>query len=72
VSVLTFHSLTGLAKSCVKADLLIYGNIFTASGQGLSVAIKLSNKMDFNFCSCMDGFPKFSHNLKLVIQAKYI
>ena len=36
-------------KPSLKADLLIYTYIVTVSGQYLSVAIKLSNKMDFSY-----------------------
>jgi len=39
----------------VKADPLIYSNCVTASGQCLSVAIIISNKMDFNSCAYMTG-----------------
>jgi len=35
-------------KPSVKADLLIYSNCVTVSGQCLNVAIIISNKMDFN------------------------
>jgi len=49
-------------KPPVKADLLIYSNCITVSGQYWSVAIIISNKiMYFNFCACMVGFPKSSH-----------
>jgi len=47
-------------KLSVKADL-IYSNYVTVSGQYLSVAIIISNKMDFNSCAYMVGFPKSSH-----------
>ena len=42
-------------------DLTIYGYIVTVSEQCLSVAIILSNKMDFSFCVCVAGFPKSGH-----------
>jgi len=48
-------------KLSVKADLLIYSSCVTVSGQCLSVAIITSNKMDFNSCAYMVGFPKSSH-----------
>jgi len=48
-------------KPSVKADLLIYGNCVTVAGQCLSVAIVISNKMDFNSCVHMAHFPKSSH-----------
>jgi len=47
-------------KPSVKVDLLSIA-ILSLSGQCLSVAIIISNKIDFNFCACMDGFPKSSH-----------
>ena len=48
-------------KPSVKADLFIYSNCVTVSGQCLSVAIIISNKMDFNSCAYMVDFPKSSH-----------
>jgi len=47
----------GQQKALCKADLLIYGNIVTVSRQCLSVAIVLSNKMDFNFVNTWMAFP---------------
>jgi len=54
-------------KPSVKADLLIYGNCVTVSRQCLSVAIIVSNKMDFNSCAYMAYFPKSSHIYTYVI-----
>jgi len=48
-------------KPSVKADILIYSNCVTVSGYSLSVAIIISNKMDFNSCANWDSFPKSSH-----------
>jgi len=48
-------------KPSVNADLLIYGNCVTVSGQCLSVAIIISIKMDFNFYAYIAHFPKSSH-----------
>jgi len=48
-------------KPSVKADLLIYSNCVTVSGQCLSMAIIISNKMDFNSCVNWDSFSKSSH-----------
>jgi len=48
-SVLVLHDLTGSTKDSVNADLLIYSSFVTVSGQCMSVAIIISNKMDFNF-----------------------
>jgi len=50
----------------VKADLLIYSNGVTVSGQCLSVAIIISNKMDFNSCAYMVDFPKSSFIFNVV------
>jgi len=38
-----------------------YNNFVTVSGQCMTVAIIISNKMDFNFCAYMKGFHKSSH-----------
>jgi len=48
-------------KPSVKANLLIYINCVKVSRQCLSVAIIISNKLDFNSCAYMAGFPKSSH-----------
>ena len=48
-------------KPPVKADTAIYSYVITVSVQSKSVAVILSNKMDFNFCAWMVGFPKSSH-----------
>jgi len=48
-------------KPSVKVDLFIYRNCVTVSGQYLSVAIIINNKMDFNSCAYMATFPKSSH-----------
>ena len=46
-------------KLSVKADLAIYSYIVTVSGQYLSVAITLSNQMDFSYCdNIVDIFQK--------------
>ena len=47
--------------SSLTADLAIYSYIVTVSGQYLSVAITLSNKMDFSYCDNIVGFCKSSH-----------
>jgi len=59
-------ALTGLAKSrwSVKADLFIYSNIVTVSGQCLSVFIILKWIYQI-LCVYMDGFPNpvtYTHN----------
>jgi len=48
-------------KPSVKADLLIYTSFVIVSGQCMSVAITISNQMDFNSCMYMEGFCKSSH-----------
>jgi len=49
-------------RPSAKADLLIYNNSFaTLSGQCTSVAIIISNKVDFNSYAYMEGFCKSSH-----------
>jgi len=51
----------------VKADLLIYSNCVTVSGQCLSVLIIISNKMYFNSCVYMARFPNqvtYVHKIK--------
>jgi len=40
----------------VKADLLIYNNCVTVSGQCLGIAIIISNKMNFNSCAYIGWF----------------
>jgi len=58
----SFTTWQGWKKPSIKADLLIYSSFNTVSGQCFSVpAIIISNKMDFNFCAYMEGFPKSSH-----------
>jgi len=60
-SVLVFHGLTSVSKKpSLKADLVMYSNIVTASGQCLSVAIILSNKW-------ISDFPKSNH---IILNAK--
>jgi len=53
---LCFINWQGQQKLSVKADLLIYSNFITVSGQCTSVGIIINNKMDFNFCAYMEGF----------------
>ena len=56
------HGLTGSRKALyVKADLAIYTHMFGVPGQYKSVALMLSDKMDFNCCANRDGFRKSSH-----------
>ena len=57
-------------KLSVKADLAINSYIVTVSGQYLSVAITLSNKMDFSYCDNTVGFCKSSHILTLFPKLK--
>ena len=45
----------------LKADLAIYSYIVTVSVQYLSVAITLSNKMNFSYCDNTVSFHKSSH-----------
>ena len=60
-SIMVLCDLTGSSKRpSIKADL-IYSSFVTVSGQCMSVAIILSNKMDFDSCACMEGFHKSSH-----------
>ena len=46
----------------LKADLAIYSYIVTVSGQYLSVAITLSNNIDFSYCDNTVSFHKSSHH----------
>jgi len=48
-------------KLSVEAGLVSYSNIVTASGKCLSVAIILTNKIDFSFVHIHGWFPKSSH-----------
>ena len=41
--------------------MAIYSNVITVSEQSGDVADVLSNKMDFNICAEMVGFPRPSH-----------
>jgi len=48
-------------RPSVKVDLLIYTSLIIVSGQCTSVAIAISNKINFNSCVYMKGFHKSSH-----------
>ena len=45
----------------MKADLAIFSHVLGMSGQCLSVALMLGNKMDLSSCAIWTGFHKSSH-----------
>ena len=55
--VLAFHFLTESEKAICKRR----PGLLSLSEQSLSVAITLSNKIDFSFCAYMEVFLKFSY-----------
>ena len=64
-------SFTGLAKSCLKADLAIYNHIVDACGQCMSVSLILSFKLDLSSCAIWDGFCKSSHNFNILCRVDH-
>ena len=47
--------------------MAIYSNVITVSEQSWSVAVILSNKMDFKFCAYMVDFLLPSHNIIIIM-----
>ena len=46
--------------------MAIYSNVITVSEQSWNVAVILSNKLDFNFCTQMVDFPRPSHSFYIM------